>query len=155
MWWKPYESILERKPVEAKEALLDLLAQELVEGLEAFPPAEQDIAWSDPLLQKRFAGKMESLPNVDVAMVDVLAQVLIFELQHEPEKVDHLLRNDLHREAFPTAAHNDALHLLWRGTLEHLYVRKEDASGALKSKDLVTIVEKMADRFRRKAMLVN
>lgn len=155
MWWKPYESILERKPVEAKEALLDLLAQELVEGLEAFPPADQDMAWSDPVLEHRFAGKMATLPKVDVPMVDILAQILTFELEHEPEKVDHLLRNDLHREAFPTAAHDGALQLLWRGTLEHLYVRKEDASGALKSKDLVTIVERMADRFRRKAMLVH
>ncbi len=155
MWWKPYESILERKPVEAKEALLDLLAQELEEGLRAFPPAEADIAWSDPKLERKFAGKMESLPRLDPAMVDILAQVLIFELEHTPEKVDHMLRNGLHRDAYPTPRHDDILQLLWRGTLEHLYVRKEDASGAIKTKDLITIVERMAARFRRKALQVN
>ena len=152
MWWKRYESILERKPVEAKEALINLLAQEIEEVVAAFPPAEHEVSWDDPRLKARFAGRLETLPPVDVAMAALLAEVLILDLTHESEAIDHMLRNDRHKVACPTVDHEDAFRFLWRGTLEHLYVRKEDANGALKSADLVTIVERFLARFKHASL---
>ncbi len=147
MWWKKYEHILERKPVPAREVLIDLLAKELCEVVSAFPPEEAEIEWGDATLQKRFAGRLNELPAIDLASGTVLAELLTLDLTHEAEAIDHFLRNDKHRDACPSANHVDALTLLWRATLEHLYVRKEETGAVLKTKDLVDIVARFKRRF--------
>ena len=79
-------------------------------------------------------------------MVSSLSSILVWDLKHDVEAIDHLFRNDHHRDAAPSQRHLDALHLLWRGMLEHLYVRKEDAA-VLTTNDLVDIVLRARDRF--------
>lgn len=147
-WWKRYEPILEQKPVSGADAVVDLLAKELVEALEAFPPAEHDVVWEDEALANRLRGRLGELPRVDAAMVELLARVVTWDLEHESEAIDHFFRNDHHREAAPSPAHVEAFHLLWRGILEHLYQRKDDAHGILKSRHLVEVVEKARVRYR-------
>ncbi len=151
MWWKKYEPLLEQKPISGAEAVKDLVARELVEMLEAFPPDEADVAWEDPALEKRLRGRLAGLPRLDAPFVELLARIVTLDLQHEIEAIDHTMRNDLHREAAPTPAHVDALHMLWRAVVEQLYQRKDEARGVLKGKDLVDIVEKMRARFAARA----
>lgn len=152
-WWKRYEPLLEAKPVAGTTALVDLIAQELVELWEAFPPREQDVTWEDPRLEARLAGRLAELPRLDAAMVDLVAKLVTWDIEHALEAIDHLLRNGLHRDAAPTDAHVDAMHLVWRALLEHLYQRKEDARGALKGKDLIESVERARVRFRARRIL--
>lgn len=153
-WWKRYESILEARPVPAIEALKDLIAKELVEVFEQFPPPEHEVEFEDAKLRARLQGRMHELPKLDIAMVTLVCRLLRMDLEHDIDAIDHLIRNDHHREAATTIVHLDAMHLLWRGLLEHLYARKEDTHGALKTRDLVEIVEKARDRFaqRRSAL---
>lgn len=148
LWWKRYEPLLEAKTVSGASALTDLIAREVVELWEAFPPAEHEVAWEDPTLEARLAGRLGELPRLDPAFVDLVAQLVTWDLEHEMDAIDHLLRNDRHRAAAPTAAHVEAMHLLWRALVEHLYQRKDDADGILKRAHLVEIVEKARVRFR-------
>jgi hypothetical protein len=147
-WWKRYEPILEQKPVSGPDAVVDLIARELVEVLEAFPPAEDAIEWEDQALAAKLKGNLHELPRLDGAFVDLLAKVITWDLEQEIEAIDHLMRNHLHRDAAPTERHVQALHLLWRALLEHLYQRKEEAGGILKRAHLVAIVEKARVRYR-------
>src|SRR5688500_5577346 len=96
-WWKRYEPILEAKAIPAKEAVKDLMAKELVELWELFPPAESDVEFEDPRLAAKLKGRMHELPKLDAPFVTVLARVLAWDLKHEVDAIDHLFRNDLHR----------------------------------------------------------
>lgn len=152
-WWKRYEPLLEAKAVSGERALVDLIAKEIVELWEEFPPQEHDVSWEDPRLAARFAGRMAELPRLDGAFVDLIAQLVIWDLDHQSDAIDHFIRNELHRTAAPTAAHVDAMHLLWRALVEHLYQRKDDAQGILKRKHLCDIVEAARVRFRARRIL--
>src|SRR4051812_44542593 len=142
MWWKKYEPILEAKPVEGVEAIRDLIAKEIVEVLEAFPPAESDVEWEDAALARRLRGRLADLPRVDADIAAVVFRIVAWDLAHEIDAIDHLMRND-------PPQHRDAVELLWRGIVEHLYARKEDCGGLLKGKDLALIVEKARARYVR------
>ena len=150
MWWKRYEHILEKKPVSGAEAIKDLIAKELAELYAGFPPTEGEVAWSDPHLEERFAGRLSELPHVDAGMVRILTQVVVWDLAHETDAIDHFFRNQLHREVASTEVHVEALHLLWRNVVEHLYARKEECSDILKRADLVDIAEHAAFLHRTK-----
>ena len=146
-WWKPYERLLETKPVSGVEAVKDLVAKELVEMWAAFPPAESEVAWEDPALEKKLRGRLHELPRLDARMVELVARLVALDLAHEIEAVDHLFRNNAHREAAPTPVHVEALHLVWRATLELLEARKEDARGLLKRADLGDVLERARARW--------
>lgn len=146
-WWKRYEPILEAKPVPAKEALKDMIAREIVELFTAFPPAEHEVDLEDQKLAARLRGRFHELPKLDVPMVTLVCRLLQMDLEHDVDAIDHLMRNQHHREAATTEAHVDALHFLWRGLLEHLYARKDETTGILKTRDLVDIVERARDRY--------
>ena len=153
-WWKPYEALMETRPVSGADAVVDLVAKELVEVLEAFPPREADVDWSDERLAARYRGRLAELPRPDVRFVDLLFHLVRLDLDHEAEQIDWLLRNGHHKDACPTSAHDDALLLLWPVVVEHLYQRKEECRGILKRAHLLAVCDKVVERFRRRALQV-
>ncbi len=152
-WWKPFEALMETKPVAGDVAVVDLVARELVEVLQAFPPAEADVDWTDERAAARFRGRLQTLPHLDARFVGLLLRVVRLDLEHDTDQIDWLLRNGHHKEACPTAAHEEALHLLWPVVVEHLYQRKDECRGVLKRQHLLAIVDKADERFRRRALL--
>lgn len=151
-WWKPYEALMETKPVSGDVAIVELLAKELVEFLEQFPPAEDAIDWTDPAFAARFRGRMESLPRLDSRFVGMLLEIVRLDLDHETERIDWLLRNRHHAVACPTFAHEEALKLLWPVVVEHLYSRKDECNGILKRRHLHDVCAQTEERFRRRAL---
>lgn len=151
-WWKRYEPILEQRPVSGEEALRDLIAKELVELYENFPPPEESVAWEDPVLARKYAGRLAELPKLAPPLVDLLTRILVLDLAHDIDAIDHMLRNNHHRAVAQTQGELDALMLLWRVILEHLEVRKEETQGILKRKDLPDIAERARARFRVRAL---
>lgn len=150
MWWKRYEPLLEAKAQPVREVLIDLLAKELYEFVDAFPPEEGAFAWQDEALRKKFAGRLDALPKVDEQMAELLSRLWQMDLLHEVDAIDHLFRNELYKEACPTEAHVGALHLLWRAGVEYLLSRKEEAGTHLKRRDLVEAAAKFYEVFRKK-----
>ena len=148
MWWKPYEELMERKPVEARVAVRALLAKDLAETWAAFPPDESTIDWLDEHLARRLRGRVDVLPRVSPDVADLVARLVTLDLTHEQDAIDHLFRNDHHRVACATVDDVDALHLLWRSTTETLLQRREECP-AITRGDLVTVVNEAAGRFRR------
>jgi hypothetical protein len=151
-WWKPYEALMEQKPVAGDEAVVDAIARELVETLESFPPRESDVDWADERLAARFRGRLETLPRLDARFVGMLLRIVRLDVEHEAEQIDWLIRNDHHRDACPTPGHEDALRLLWPLVVEHLYQRKEECGGILRRRHLVQICDRTEERFRRRAV---
>jgi hypothetical protein len=139
--WRPYERILDGKARPAVDVLKDLIARELLDALDQFPPPESDLEWEDAALEQRLRGRLHELPRVDDALADLVLELVALDVGHQLEQIDHMLRNQHHRERAPTQLHVDAMHLLWRGLVEHLYARKEDAGAILKGRDLVDIAE--------------
>ncbi len=147
-WWKPYEALMETKPKSGDAAIAELLAKELVEFLEAFPPAEDSIDWADDAFAAKYRGRLAELPRIDAAFCTQLLEIVQLDLNHETERIDWLLRNDHHRGACPTQAHIDALMLLWPVVVEHLYSRKDECNGILKRSHLLTVCADAERRFR-------
>ena len=150
MWWKRYEPLLEAKSVPVREALIDLIAKELCEMCESFPPEEASIEWQDEALRRRLQGRLRDLPRIDGAMADLVSRLLVLDLSHEVEAIDHLFRNEGYRDACPSDAHLDAVKLCWRAGLELLYQRKDEVSGHLKGTDLIDIAERFPRGYRRR-----
>ena len=151
-WWKPYEALMETKPVSGVVAIVELLSKELVEFLEAFPPAEDAVDWDDPVFAARYRGTLDTLPRLDSRFVGVLLELVRLDLDHETEKIDWFLRNNHHKDACPTAAHDAALKLLWPVVVEHLYSRKDECKGLLKRQQLLDVCVQTEERFRRRAI---
>ncbi len=151
-WWKPYEALMEQKPKAGDAVIVELIAKELVEQLEAFPPPEDSVEWTDDVMKKKFEGRLHELPGLDARFVGQLLELVRLDLDHDTERIEWLLRNNHHREACPTHNHVDALHLLWPVVLEHLYSRKEECQGILKKKHLTEICEQAEARFRARRL---
>jgi hypothetical protein len=149
-WWKRYEPLLEAKARPAKDVLIELLAKELVEMCQTFPPAENQIEWEDPALRRRLEGRVHELPKCDPALVDEVSRLIVWDLGHEPEAIDHYFRNDVYGDAAPTPAHVDAIHVLWRVGTDILLARKEEAQTLLKRKDLIEAASQLPAIFRRR-----
>jgi hypothetical protein len=154
MWWKRYEPILEAKPKPGEEVVLDLMAQELCDICEAFPPKASDIHWEDSRRQQRFGPKLPDMPAIDLPLVRLIASLLRFDLGHEPEAIDHLFRNELHRAACPTPLHEEAVFFLWPGLVEVLLAHKEELSGRIKTKDLLSVIDRFEKRFEKRRVAV-
>lgn len=153
-WWKRYEPILEQKPVAGDVAVAGLIAKELVEMLEAFPPAEHDVEWTDDGFARKYRGRLHELPKLDPRFVAQLLEIVRLDLEHDSDRIDWILRNQHHRAACPTDAHVDALKLLWPVVVEHLYQRKDECQGILKTSHLLTICDDASSRFRTNALRI-
>ena len=149
-WWKPYEPLMEQKPISSKEALIGLVADELCEICESFPPAQEQIDWQSEQFQKRFADKLETMAKIDVPMATVLHEILTHELAFKPEATAALFRNQTHHGACPTERHKDAIQFLWPVLLETLYTRKEDCDGHLRRSDLTQIVDQFVTKYKKR-----
>jgi hypothetical protein len=154
MWWKRYEPILEAKAKPGEEVVLDLMAQELCDICEAFPPRPSDIAWEDDRRRRRFAPQLGDMPAVDLPFAKLLAALLRFDLGHEPEAIDHLFRNELHRAACPTPLHEEAMFFLWPALVEVLLAHKEELTGRLRTKDLLSVIDRFEAGFEKRRMKV-
>ena len=153
-WWKPYEALMEQKPVAGDVAVSELIAKELVEMLAAFPPAEDEIDWTDENFARRYRGRLATLPRLDPRFVACLMQIVRLDLDHDAEQIDWLLRNEHQREACPTPLHDDTLKLLWPVVVEHLYQRKDECKGILKRSHLTAICTQTEERFRQRALRI-
>lgn len=151
-WWKPYEALMEHKPVTGDVALVELLSKELVEFLEGFPPPADSVEWLDPAFTARYRDTLHELPRPDSRLVGQLLEIVRLDLEHEVERIDWILRNGHHRAACPTPAHEDVLKLLWPVIVEHLYSRKEECQGHLKRRHLTEVCTQAEERFRRRAL---
>lgn len=154
VWWKRYEALLESKPVPAKDALLDLLAAELVELCEGFPPREDEVSFEVEQQRARFADKLARMPKIDLAMAEALAHIVTLDLEREHDAVSAWFRN---REFDSTCRHpyaEDALLFLWPFVVEHLHQRKDEAQHALTRRDLVEIVARFGAKYRKRRMLL-
>ncbi len=152
LWWKPYEPLLEQKPVAGDVAIADLIAKELVELLEAFPPAEDAVDWTDENVARRFRGRLATLPRLDARFVAQLLALVRLDLEHQHDQIDWIFRNGHHRDACPTPLHDETLKLLWPVVVEHLYQRKEECRGILKRPQLIAICVQAEERFRKRAL---
>lgn len=150
VWWKPYEALLEAKAVPAKEVLLDLIADELVEICTTFPPRASDIIWFDGALRDTWAHRIDGLPPINASMASIMGQLLHWDLQHEIEAIDHFVRNRLWRNGCSSELEWGAVQICWRYGLELLYQRKEDCTGILKRADLTQIVHRFVERAPKK-----
>lgn len=149
-WWKRYEPLLEAKAVPVKDALVDLLAKELVEMCQTFPPDERQVEWHDQSLRRRLEGHMAELPKADPKLVDEVSRLMVWDLEREIDAIDHYFRNAKYGDACPTPRHVDALHLLWRVGVEVLLTWKDEAQHHLKRADLVVAAAKLPEIFRRR-----
>jgi len=146
-WWKPYEALMETKPVPAIDVLVTMIAKEAAEMCFHYPPKAHEIEWIDMRLKKRLSDNLADAPKIDLGQVKLIEQLVLWDLEHEIEAIDHFFRNDLHREIADSAEKVDALHFLWRGILEMFSMRKEESKRTLNAKHLRASALQISEEF--------
>lgn len=142
--------IIDKHYKESREVVADLIGAELHERCVRFPPADDDIDWVDPAFEKRFKHQLKDLPAPDSAMIAMLARFLDFEIDHEIEEIDRIVKGDGLKVCCPTKLHVETFHFLWRQLLHHLEERASEMEGGFKRADKHRVVSSL----RKRALLV-
>ena len=135
-----WDFLLESKPKELQQHLLDEVAKLLAKDLEAFPPPVQE--WADSTegqrLQALFANEL-SRPTP--ALYRMAFQLARWELQREHEAMAEFIRNERYREEAPEAHAKQVLLFLERWLTEQLYELNEAVEGRLSRKQLISCLD--------------
>lgn len=154
MWWKPYEALMERKAVPARSVLIDMLANEMVDMAQRFPPDE--VQWDEaaPTFPAALRGKMHALLAPTHAQVQLALELCALDLSHEYEAIEHALNGAVLREEIHTKLQREAVVLLWQCLVEMLLGWKEQSAGAIKRADLREAAARAIERHRKLRLIV-
>jgi hypothetical protein len=154
-WWKRYEHILDQKPKAATQALVDVIAKELCELWEAFPPPLSQMDFQDERLSAKWGPKWPQVPRLSPAYVRMLCKVVRLDWGHHNDELEWFLRNDHHRDAAATEIEVELLWLWWPALMEFLHQRKDDCQGHLKRADMITVLDLAETLFQKRALHLN
>jgi hypothetical protein len=142
-----WEHILDRKPQELADYVLDQIADALVVDLREFPPA--GIEWLDDAAHARYAQVLERKGKPPLETYRVAVTLAREEMLREYERIDEFCRSPQFRALCPDELEERTAHFLTRYLVESALSFQEHAKGKFKRKDLVTLIEKIEDRLLR------
>ena len=142
-----WDRILEQKPQELKDYVLDKVAEQLAEDLRNFPPPIEE--WLDEGLKARYAKVLTRLGRPQLDTYRVGCEMAREELLHEYELIDRFCRSDEYRRLLPDALEEQSAHFITRYLVDSALTFQESAQGKFRRKDLVTLIEKIEDRLLR------
>src|SRR2546421_10518181 len=94
-----WDHILEQRPQELKDYVLDKVAEQMVEDLRNFPPRIEE--WLDPSMQSRYAKVLTRLGRPELDPYRVACELAREERLHEYELIDRVGRSDEYRRLLP------------------------------------------------------
>ena len=143
-----WDHILDQKPQELKEYVLDKVAEQLVEDLREFPPRIEE--WLDDALRARYArGARRALGRPELDTYRVACEMAREEMLREYELIDRFCRSDEYRRLLPTELEQQTAHFITRYLVDSALAFQEYGQDKFKRRDLVTLMEKVEDGLLR------
>jgi hypothetical protein len=142
-----WDYLIDRKPQELKDYVLDQVADRLAGELSAWPPRIDD--WLDDSLRHRFAAALlrPSAPGTDT--LRVACEMARRELLREYDLIDAFWRSGSYRSLLPDETEETTAHFVTRFLVDAALGFQEVAQGKFARRELVGLVEKVEDRLLR------
>ena len=142
-----WERILDQKPQELRDYVLDKVADQLAEDLRNFPPPIEE--WLDEGLKARYANVVSRVTRPELETYRVACEMAREEMLHEYELIDAFCRSPEYKRLLPTELEEQSAHFMTRYLVDGALAFQEYADGKFKRRDLVTLMEKIEDRLLR------
>ncbi len=142
-----WERILDQKPQELRDYVLDKVAEQLVHDIREFPPPIDE--WLDEALKARYARVMARLGRPELGTYRVACELAREEMLHEYELIDRFCRSEEYRRLLPNDLEEQTAHFLTRYLVDSALAFQEYAQGKFRRADLVRLMEKVEERLLR------
>src|SRR2546421_7196476 len=142
-----WDHILDQRPQELKDYVLDKVAEQMVEDLRNFPPRIEE--WLDAAMQSRYARVLTRLGRPELDTYRVACELAREEMLHEYELIDRFCRSAEYKRLLPNDLEEQSAHFITRYLVDSALAFQEYAQGKFKRGDLVTLMEKIEDRLLR------
>ena len=142
-----WDRILDQKPQEVRDFVLDQVADQLAEDLRNFPPPIDE--WLDDGLKARYAAVLTRLGRPELETYRVACELAREELLREYERIDAFCRSLEFKRLLPSALEEQTAHFMTRYLVDGALAFQEHAQGKFRRRELVTLVEKIEDRLLR------
>ena len=142
-----WDRILEQKPQELRDYVLDQVADHLAADVRNFPPPIEE--WLDQSMKTRYAKVVARLGRPELDTYRVACELAREEMLHEYELIDGFCRSDEYRRLLPSELEEQTAHFLTRYLVDSALAFQEHTQGKFKRRDLVTLMEKIEDRLLR------
>ena len=140
-----WERILEQKPQELKDYVLDKVADQLTQDLRDFPPRIDE--WLDEALRARYAQVLSRTGRPELETYRVACELAREEMLREYELIDRFCRSSEYRRLLPTDLEQQTAHFLTRYLVDSGLAFQEYAKNKFSRRDLVLLMEKVEDRL--------
>ena len=142
-----WDHILDQKPQDIREYVLDKVAEQLAEDLRNFPPPIDE--WLDEQLKARYAKVMTRLGRPELETYRVAVELAREEMLREYELIDAFCKSAEYRRLLPNELEEQTAHFMTRYLVDGALAFQEYAQGKFRRADLVTLMEKVEDRLLR------
>lgn len=141
-----WERILEQKPQELKDYVLDQVAAQLAQDLRRFPPP---VEWLDEGLRGRYAKALARPTPPELETYRVACEMAREEMLREYELIDAFCRSAEYKRLLPSELEEQTAHFITRYLVDSALAFQEYAQGKFKRADLLTLMEKVEERLLR------
>ncbi|TMA25907.1 MAG: hypothetical protein E6J78_15760 [Deltaproteobacteria bacterium] len=142
-----WERVLEQKPQELKDYVLDQVADALSEDLRNFPPPIEE--WLDEALKARYAKVLARMGRPELETYRVALEMAREEMLREYELIDRFCRSSEYRRLLPNELEEQTAHFITRYLVDSGLAFQEFAKGKFNRRDLLTLMEKIEERLLR------
>ncbi len=142
-----WDHILDGKPRELKEYVLDQVADELAKDLRSFPPPIDE--WLDESLHERYRPVLARVTRPELETLRVSCELARRELLRDYELIDRFCRSPEFPRLAPTDLEQQTVHFITRYLVDSALAFQEFAKGKFRRAELVTLVEKVEERLLR------
>jgi hypothetical protein len=142
-----WDHILEQKPQDLRDYVLDKVADQLAEDLRNFPPPIDE--WLDEALRARYAKVMARLGRPELETYRVACELAREEMLHEYERIDAFCRSPDYQRLLPNELEEQTAHFITRYLVDSALAFQEATGEKFRRRDLLALVEKVEDRLTK------
>jgi ribonucleotide reductase alpha subunit len=142
-----WDHILDQKPQDLRDYVLDKVAEQLTEDLRNFPPRIDE--WLDDALQARYAKVVARLGRPELETYRVAVELAREEMLREYERIDAFCRSAEYRRLLPNELEEQTAHFITRYLVDSALTFQEATQEKFRRKDLVALIEKVEERLLR------
>ena len=142
-----WDRILDQKPQELRDFVLDQVADQLAADVRDFPPPIDE--WLDDSLRTRYAPVLARTGRPELETYRVACELAREEMLREYELIDAFCKSPEYQRLLPNALEEQTAHFITRYLVDGALAFQEYAQGKFRRSDLVTLVEKVEERLLR------
>ncbi len=140
-----WDRILDQKPQELRDFVLEKVADQLADDLRNFPPPIGE--WLDDAMKARYERVLARLGKPELETFRVACELAREEMLHEYELIDAFCRSPEYKRLLPNELEEQSAHFMTRYLVDAALAFQESAQGKFRRRDLVALMEKVEDRL--------